>query len=427
MRDTQWMGSLGMAKGIRGQSGRALVCAAVLALVQAALAADAGRPASALASALEQAWRQHPQAAALDARDAEAQATRDIAGGLTPEPGAIAIASRNDRWNRDRGQQEYEIELATPLWLPGQKAAREDAAASQVDEVAARRIALRWALAGELREAWWALAAARNTRTLAARRLETARALETAVRRRYETGDLSRIDRNLAQSEVLAAEAELIEADANRQQAEQFLRTLTGAGAPVETDQEAPAQIAERGAEAVASHPLLVAAAAASRSARARTTVAAESRRAAPELALRVVRERGEFAEPFSSSVGVRLRIPFSSDALNRRDAAAATAEASQADAEMLLARTRVELEMERAQRTLAAAGRQLAMAEERRALAADNLRLAEKAFMLGESDLSTLLRIRATAFDADSFYDRQRVARAAAISRLNQALGALP
>jgi hypothetical protein len=66
-------------------------------------------------------------------------------------------------------------------------------------------------------------------------------------------------------------------------------------------------------------------------------------------------------------------------------------------------------------------------MAEERRTLAADNLRLAEKAFALGESDLSALLRIRAAAFDAESFYDRQRVARAAAISRLNQALGALP
>ena len=414
-----------MATGNRGLKGRALASAVALLLAQAALAADAGQPAVGLASALEQAWRLHPQAAALDARDAEAQAARDIAGGLTPEPGAISIGSRNDRANRNLGQQEYEVELATPLWLPGQKAAREDAAASQVDEVAAKRIALRWELAGELREAWWALAAARNARTLAARRVETARALESDVRRRFRAGDLSRIDGNLAQSEVLAAEAELIEAEANRLQAEHLLRTLTGSGAPAEVGEEAPA--AERTAEAAAAHPLLAAAAAASRSARARTTVAAESRRGAPELALRVVRERGDFAEPYNNSIGVRLRIPFSSGALVRRDTAAAQAEASQADAEMLRARTRVELETERARRALAAAGQQLAMAGERRTLAADNLRLAEKAFALGESDLSALLRIRAAAFDAESFYDRQRVARAAAISRLNQALGALP
>lgn len=421
------MGHLGMVRGNRGATGTALVCAVALLLAQAALSADAGQPAGGLASALEQAWRLHPQAAALDARDAEAQAARDIAGGLTPEPGAISIGSRNDRANRNLGQQEYEVELATPLWLPGQKAAREDAATSQIDEVAAKRIALRWELAGELREAWWALAAARNTRALAARRVETARALESDVRRRFRAGDLSRIDGNLAQSEVLAAEAELIEAEASRLQAEQLLRTLTGTGAPVEIGEEAPAPAAQQTAEAAAAHPLLAAAAAASRSARARTTVAAESRRGAPELALRVMRERGDFAEPYNNSIGVRLRIPFSSGALVRRDTAAAQAEASQADAEMLRARTRVELETERARRALAAAGQQLAMAAERRTLAADNLRLAEKAFALGESDLSALLRIRAAAFDAESFYDRQRVARAAAISRLNQALGALP
>ena len=66
-------------------------------------------------------------------------------------------------------------------------------------------------------------------------------------------------------------------------------------------------------------------------------------------------------------------------------------------------------------------------MAQERRQLSAENLRLSEKAFSLGESDLATLLRIRAAAFDAEAFLDRQRVARAAAISRLNQALGVLP
>jgi hypothetical protein len=275
MRDSQPTGALEMATGNCGQSGRTLVCAVALMLGQAALAADAGKPASGLASALEQAWRLHPQAAALDARDAEAQAARDIAGGLTPEPGAVSIGSRNDRWNRDRGKQEYEVELATPLWLPGQKAAREDAAErARIDEVAAKRIALRWELAGELREAWWALAAARNARALAARRVETARALESDVRRRYRAGDLSRIDGNLAQSEVLAAEAELIEAEANRLQAEQVLRTLTG-GAPVDIGEEAPAPtaMARLTAEAnatMATHPLLAAAAAAARSPRGR-------------------------------------------------------------------------------------------------------------------------------------------------------------
>jgi cobalt-zinc-cadmium efflux system outer membrane protein len=124
------------------------------------------------------------------------------------------------------------VELRRRLWLPGQKAAREAEAASRIDEAAAKRVALRWELAGVLREAWWALAAARNVNALAARRLATARALEADVRRRYTVGELSRIDANLAQAEVLAASAEQAETETALLQAEQALRTLTGTVAP---------------------------------------------------------------------------------------------------------------------------------------------------------------------------------------------------
>lgn len=386
-------------------------------------------PKSGLARAVEQAWRLNPQAAGLDAREAEARAAQDVATGLTPEPGSVSIGSLNDRLGRNRGKQEYEVELAVPLWLPGQKAAREAEAASRIDEAVARRTAVRLEVVGELREAWWALAAARSVKVLAARRLETARALETDVMRRYKVGELSRIDANLAQTETHVAHAELIEAEATLLQAEQAVQTLIGSPAPKDLDEEsatARRSIGETG-DSAESHPLLAVTAAATRSARARVQVADESRRAAPELALRVVRERGDFTESYSSSAGIKLKIPFSSGSQVRRETSAAQAEANQADAELLRTLTRIRLDAERAQRTLQAAERQLAMAQERRLLSADTLRLAEKAFSLGESDLATLLRIRAAAFDADAFFDRQRVARAAAISRLNQALGALP
>ncbi len=242
-------------------------------------------------------------------------------------------------------------------------------------------------------------------------------------------GELSRIDANLAQSEVHAAGAELIETEASLLQAEQNLRTLTGATAPENMAAEAPTTVRTSGGTLAIpeTHPLLIAAAAVARSARARVTVAEESRRAAPELALRAVRERDDSAEPYANTIGIRLKIPFSSGAQVRRETSAAQAEANQADAEMLRTQTRVQLEAERAERVLASSERQFLMAQERRLLSAENLRLSEKAFSLGESDLATLLRIRAAAFDAEAFLDRQRVARAAAISRLNQALGVLP
>ncbi len=396
------------------------------------MAAKPPPTASGLAKSFEQAWRLHPQAAALDARDAEANAAREVAARLTPEPGSVRIGSLNDRLNRNLGRQEWEVELATPLWLPGQKAARVNEAASRIDEAVAKRAALRLELAGELREAWWALAFARNAKTLLVQRLDTARALSNNVRRLFEAGEVSRIDANLAQNEVHIADAETIETDVSLLQAEQVLRTLTGMPAPTdlaaEMVVERPAMQPLDGITIVPeSHPLLVVAAATSRSARAKVKVAIESRRAAPELALRVVRERGDFAEPYANSVGINLKIPFSSTAQVRRETSSAQAEADQADAELARVQTRIQLIAVRAERALQATERQLTMAAERRALTAENLLLTERAFSLGESDLATLLRIRAAAYDAEAFFSRQRVARAAAQSQLNQSLGVLP
>ena len=379
--------------------------------------------AQSLGEALEQAWARHPQAAAVSAREDEARARADVAAGITPGPASMSLSSLNDRLNKNRGKQEWEVEMAVPLWLPGQQAARAAEAESAVAEVAARRAALHLQVAGEVREAWWTVAAARNARDLAKRRAATAGALEADVLRRFKAGDLARIDANLAQGERLAAEAEAIEAEAALLAAEQAWRNLTGTAAP--------AALAEEGAaaarEPAEDHPQLAAVAAASRMARSRLRVVEETRRDAPEFAVRVVRERGEFAEPYASTVGVKLTIPFSSGPRVRQENAAARAEASQADAELALARLRLQLDAEKARLDLDAAERQFAMASVRRELTADNLRLAEKAFSLGESDLTTLLRVRAGAFEAEAFLNRQQVARAAAQSRLKQVMGVLP
>lgn len=376
-----------------------------------------------LAAAVEQAWSRHPQAAAIVAREAEARARAEVAAGITPGPASMSLSNLNDRLNHNRGKQEWEVELAAPLWLPGQKAARQTEAESAVGEVAARRASLRLQIAGEVREAWWAVAGARNARDLAARRSAAARALEADVVRRFNAGDLARVDANLAQNERLAAEAELLESEAALRQAEQAYRGLTGDAAPAAIAAENAPVLGDRKDD----HPQLVALAAAAQLAHARLKVAQETRRDAPELALRMVRDRDVFGEPHTNTVGVKLTIPFSSGARLRQESAAARAEVYQADAELALARQKIELDAERARLDFDIALRQLAMAEERRALTADNLRLAEKSFSLGESDLTALLRARGNAFEAEVFSNRQQVARAAAQSRLKQALGVLP
>lgn len=120
-------------------------------------------------------------------------------------PLPFQLANVNDQLNANRGKQEWELEVATPLWLPGQSAARQNEATALQAEMVTRQQASRLQLAADLREAWWALAGARNAQTTAQDKLHTANALALDVQRRYKVGELARVDTNLAQNEQMAA------------------------------------------------------------------------------------------------------------------------------------------------------------------------------------------------------------------------------
>lgn len=393
-----------------------------------ALASLAALPlqAQTLAQALDRAWSRAPQASAFAAREAEAQARAEVASGMLPLPPSVSLSTLTDKFGGDQGRQEWELELALPLWLPGQRSARAAEAQSIAAEVTARSRALRLQLAGELRDAWWALAAARAAVSFAERRETTAAALEFAVQRRVKAGDLARVDGNLAQGERLAAQADQLEASGALRTAEQVWRHLTGAAPPVTLAPEPPAPAPTSNATPD-DHPALAAALAATRVAQAKLVVADATRRDAPELALRYYRERATYNDGQANAIGIKLTIPFSSGPRTRQEIAGWQAEAAQADGELSQAKLRLALDAERAGLDLAAARRQIGLARERRELGADTLRLAEKSFVFGESGLPALLLARAAAYEAEALLARQQIAVDAAQSRLNQALGVLP
>lgn len=378
-----------------------------------------------LSQAVDAAWARYPQAAALSARQDEAQARLDHARGLTSGPPSVSLNHLTDKPNQNIGWREWEVEVSAPMWLPRQRSAREAEAGRATGELTARSAALRLQLAGEVREAWWAVAAARGARTLAQQRLDTAQELAQAVQRRFKTGDLARLDANVARTESLAAQADLLDAEAALREAQQTYRMLTGADAPSSLPPESSPAAA--GDFDPVLHPQVQALQAMVDLNSSRVALADASRRDAPELALRWTSQRNDAASPYEQAVGVKLTIPLSSDARVRQDGAAVRADLAQAEAELTQARYRVEQDVARAQSALDAAEHQLVMAEERRVLTADNLRLAQRSFELGESDLPSLMRARAADYEAQAWFKKQEVARFAALSRLHQAQGVLP
>jgi cobalt-zinc-cadmium efflux system outer membrane protein len=393
----------------------------VLAGLLCTLLWSGGVRADSLAAALDAAWARHPQGAALAARGDEAAARAALAASLTAGPASLAVGHLGDGFGHDSGRREWEIELAAPLWLPGQQAARRSEAASGATVLAATHAALRLQLAGAVRDAGWAVVAARGALELAQQREASARALEAEVQRRHAAGELARIDANQARGERLAAETAMADAATALRGAEYAWRALTGLPAPLAIDTERVAGAGD------ADPPQLAAALAALHAAQARAEVSRASRRDPPEVALRAVRERDAVAEPWSTHVGVQLRVPFSADAQVALNNAAAQAELAEAKAALEQARLAHALEVARARAELDAAVARDNTAGQRQLLAAESLQLVEKSFALGESNLATLLRLRSAALDADAEHAHQRVARAAAVSRLNQALGVLP
>ena len=387
-------------------------------LLLALVLVTAPAAAQTLAQALDQAWLLHPQAQAGTARNAQAAANIEAANGLTPGPATLSLGAVSDRFHANQGQREWEVEMAVPLWLPGQKAAQSAEATSGQAQVVAQQHALRLQLAGELRTAWWAVA-----RAQAQQRLDTAQALMANVQRRYRAGELARIDANLAQREVLAAQGALADSDAALLQTEQAFRTLTGTAAPVQLDPEPPAVQDAPDQD----HPLRAAASDTLAQAQARVRSADATRRAAPELALRMVRDRGAAGQPYANTLGVKLTIPLSSEPIVRQAQSAALVELALAQAEHDQVERKLTLDADQARRHLDTTARQLSQAQERLALDTDTLQLAEKAFALGETDLTALLRARSDALEAQALVGQQQVALAAARSRMHQTLGVLP
>jgi cobalt-zinc-cadmium efflux system outer membrane protein len=253
--------------------------------------------------------------------------------------------------------------------------------------------------------------------------VESARALQSDVERRQRAGELARTDANVAAVEAQSAEAALADAMLLERLAADRLRALTGVPAPAALQAESPASADE----APAAHPRLAAAAAAVRVAQSRLALMSRTTREAPEVAVRLLRERTDVNEPYANAVGLRLTVPLASAPRRLRDSAEVRADLLEAQAGEAQLQTQLALELQAVQRERDTVEAKAALAQRRAALTADTLQLINKSFSLGESDLPTLLRARAGAFDAEAEVRRLDVAHAAAVSRLRQALGVLP
>ena len=393
-------------------------CAAVLGPAPSVAA-----PAT-LAQAVEAAWQRTQAGAAVQAQQLRADAERKAAASYLAASPALSLSQRSDRWQNKRGVQENEVGIALPLWLPGQREARQAAAESEAALAAQGAQVARLRLAGQLRELAWSLAGLRAEAANARAQRSYLQALAADVERRVKAGDLARSDALAAQGESLAAGAELDAAEQRFAAERQRWTALTGLDADVDL---AEPDVPEADPLDQDRHPLLAQQSMAADAARRRLEVSRRDVAEAPELSVGYRSERDARGQPSQGSMVLALRLPFGTAVRNEPLRAVAQGALDEALAEQTRTRLELAAELAIARDAERAADRQAALQRDRSALLRQRAVLLDKSFRAGETALPELLLAVQAAAQADAALARQQAAQGNARARLLQASGVLP
>ncbi|QNT71448.1 TolC family protein [Defluviicoccus vanus] len=370
---------------------------------------------------LESAWARNAEIAALTARRAEILARKRAAGRLTPGPPALGVGHLNDYVTGDDGYREYDVELGTPLWLPGEGTAIRRVADAELVQLDAELAVARLAVAGAVRDAYWRFRLAAGAVEVARRRLNAARALQSDLDRQVRAGQMARADLLLSVAETADARSILSTEEASATQARLAFHALTGAEPPVDfIEPEVPAQTD-------ANHPRRIALRRTVDVTEAAARLLKVQDRDSPEVALLGVVERQLYNEPYDKRIGVRVVIPFATEGRNEPRRKANEVERTRALAELRTADYQIQAEVGKAEADVASAKERETLAEERYRAFAERLDLVERSVRVGEGALVELVRARANLFEADVARLQSQIAVMQARSRLNQALGLDP
>lgn len=367
---------------------------------------------------MESALGRNPEIAALTARRSEILARKRAAGRITPGPPVLGVGHLSDVVTGDDGYREYDIELGTPLWLPGEGTAIRRVADAELVQLDAALAVARLAVAGEVRDAYWRFRLAAGAVDVARRRLNAARLLEEDLSRQVRVGQIARADLLLSVAETSDARSILSAADASATEARLAFVALTGAQPPPDfSEPEATAQADEN-------HPTLVALRRTVDVTEATSSLLKVQDRDSPEVAFLGVVERELDDDPYDKRIGLRVVIPFATEGRNEPRRKANDVERTRALAELRLSRDRIEAEVRKAEADLASAQERATLAEERFRAFAERLDLVERSVRAGEGAFVELVRARANLFEAEIARLQSRIAVMQARSRLTQALG---
>lgn len=372
---------------------------------------------------VEKAYQRNPQLEVMQARLKHVDALGKSARSLWSDDPAFSVSHYNDLIIDNSGLQEWEVGMDLPLWLPGQKAARQKTVDQQRLLVNASEPALKLQLAGIVREMLWNIELRKNQMTVAEQEWVVVKKLEQDVKKRVELGDLARSDLILTQQESLSKEAAFRKARQEYRHAQHRYDMITGLGVLPENF----AEIASDDLAINMDHPALKEAHEKVSQSTAQRNQMMLEKRGNPSLFVGSRHERGNSDEDFANAFGLSFSMPFGLAAHTTPKVTAAEVDLTENRSQMEILHRELNIAIQDASRELIATKEQYDFAQRQNELSKRNLAMSHKAFSLGESSLIELIRIQALAFAVERDMHQKQLEVGLQTARLNQAKGIIP
>lgn len=366
----------------------------------------------------------YPKMAVAGAMEAEAGALQRRGDSWLPGYPALYAQYIDDSLSRNRGIKQIQTGIQLPLWMWGQKAAGQHLAEQASANAAEFQRALRYEVAGLVRELLWEIAMAESRLRLAKQVYDVSNRLTNTVRLRVEAGDLARADLLLAQSDNLEKLNAVTEAEADLTQTHQAYSNLTRV-------ERLPGSFEERLSPLVAiadNHPAMMAANTTVERARAEVEWVRTSKQGnQPTVLVGTQHDWSQRGLARDDSTNLVVQVPFGGDDYNAPVEADANVKLNQAIADRDLLARQLERALHEVQRRLSVDKAQLAVAQQRKTLSERHFEISRSSFEAGEMELLDLLKIEAAARTAIQDAELLAIQCKRDTARYNQVVGEMP
>ena len=285
-----------------------------------------------LREVVEKTYERNPQLDVIQARINHSAALSKSAEGLWSSDPSMNISHYNDELMDSDGLQEWEIGMQLPLWLPGQKVARQKTVKLQRAAINAYEPALKLEIAGIVRELLWHIALTKNRMTIAEQEWNIVLKLQQDVKKRVELGDLAQSDLILSQQESLSKEAAFRIARQEYVHAQHRYDMISGLNRLPANFEE----VASDDLSITADHPALNASREKTNFSSAQRDQIVLEKRGNPTLFLGTRHERGISSEEgFANAIGLSISIPLGLDTYTNPKLTAAEVDLSENRSQM--------------------------------------------------------------------------------------------